>query len=216
MNVYESCPKLTSLYIISIICSVVCVLCSIFSPTSSIFAAGVSVVYLSFLNFSAMAALDDTDCNPWYNDETGNKAAFYTSVVIAVITIAYSCVNTSYNSAKISEATSLKPVGKGTMADVEAQSDVSEGEGKEAESENPPYSYGLFNMTMIVSASYAAMLLSNWQFDGGDPSMRFGFGNTAFIVKILSFVACFLLHVYSSIAPSLFPDRDFGVWGQLE
>ncbi|KAL0205345.1 hypothetical protein P9112_000652 [Eukaryota sp. TZLM1-RC] len=202
-NLYESCQKLSTVLVFAIIFIVISVVSSITSPDASIFGGAIVICYIAFLSFSCMSALREPHCNPFYNDEEGNKVAFYTSVAIAIFSISYCCINTSWNSAK-RDSDGGKRYGTATMGqadEVESQSEDSE--------EEPCYSYTLFNSTMIAACSYAAMILTDWKYDSDHSSAQFGFGDTAFYVRVASMVATFALFQWTSWAPTLFPDREF-------
>ncbi|KAL0222313.1 hypothetical protein RCL1_002167 [Eukaryota sp. TZLM3-RCL] len=210
-NLYESCPKVTTILIFACVFVVFSVIASIISPDSSILAGSIVSLYLAFLGFSAMTSVPSLDCNPLYDDGKQNPTSFYLSILFAVVSVSYSCVSTSWNSAQLGSTREVmvKDVESPNMGNESESEEEKEDEGKA----QPCYSYALFNITMVVSCSYAAMLLENWQFEGGKEGMNFGLGNTAFGVKCASLVATFLLFIWACFAPSLFPDRDFGIWG---
>jgi hypothetical protein len=71
--------------------------------------------------------------------------------------------------------------------------------------------YSVFHAIMLFAALYMGMLLTDWGSGAEANLSRPEGGKTAMWVKVLSQWATMLIYTWTLAAPSLFPDRDFGV-----
>jgi hypothetical protein len=72
-----------------------------------------------------------------------------------------------------------------------------------------PERYSVFHAIMLFAALYMGMLLTDWGSGAQEGSAHPAGGKTAMWVKILSQWLTMLIYIWTLIAPSLFPDRDF-------
>jgi hypothetical protein len=119
----------------------------------------------------------------------------------------------SFKSTENSQAARITMTDTVNLTDPEASS-VSGGEdggsGNDDESEGVTYSWSLFHLMFALSTLYVMMTLTNWYSPGNDKTIETISENmTAVWVKIISSWMCFVVYMWTLIAPVVLPDRDF-------
>ncbi|KAM7533834.1 hypothetical protein Aperf_G00000109611 [Anoplocephala perfoliata] len=76
------------------------------------------------------------------------------------------------------------------------------------EKEGVAYSYSMFHFLMFLATLFVMMSITNWY----SPDTRTGLlsaNYASFWIKAISSWACASIYIWTLVAPSLFPDRDF-------
>jgi len=67
-----------------------------------------------------------------------------------------------------------------------------------------------FHFIMVLASMYSGMLLTNWAVDLTDTSRTFNLGKQNMWVNIITQWVIFALYLWTLLAPTLLPNRDFG------
>jgi len=193
---------------------------------ASIFTTGLAALYAQYLQWTALSAEPDKECNP----NTGAGAA--TAQILLGILVTWFALFMMSGTAPTGEE---KPKG-GAAVDNEEKMSLSANETKEnadetkvkkrADGDDSDEEHDkkkkafifaisketiIFQLIMMLSAMYYAMLCTNWL----QPGLYTRGSNTAsqekqiYWLKVVSLWISLLIYVYSMVAPMLFPDRQF-------
>jgi len=137
-------------------------------------------------------------------------------LVIWFCCVLYSSIRSSSNA----QAAKLTLTDKITLTEAEEgergqdgqQTEPSESEGGGDERDGVNYNWSLFHVMFALATLYVMMTLTNWYAPGNEVSIDSIHANMSAVwVKITSAWLCFILYMWTLIAPTLFPDRDFSV-----
>eukprot|EP00727_Mastigamoeba_balamuthi_P011465 m51a1_g6941 putative serine incorporator 3 (444) ;mRNA; r:242867-245295 len=186
-------------------------------PDSGIFQSSVVCVYTSYLVFSALASEPrpwTRGCNSLWNtasDSTGGQnAVIIIGAIMTILAVCYSTFRVSGTDPDKFGLESKPAEGDGDDRDDEPLV------GRDEEDGPVTYNHSAFHVIFMLGCMYTEQLLTNWQVitnvagDGKDATVNVDSGAAAVWVKIVSGWIVFGLYVWSMVAPSLFPDRDFG------
>ena len=74
------------------------------------------------------------------------------------------------------------------------------------------YNWSLFHTMFALSTLYMMMTLTNWYSPGEGVSIESISANMSAVwVKIISSWLCFVIYMWTMLAPLILPDRDFSV-----
>lgn len=202
-------------------------------PNSGLLQASFVSLYIMYLTWSAMSNQPNKWCKPdLANLVFGDKEQDMTSSVtmpvqedkekhpsmdtasIFGLIVWFCCVlYSSIKSTENSQAARITMTDTVNLTDPEASS-VSGGEdggsSGDDESEGVTYSWSLFHLMFALSTLYVMMTLTNWYSPGKDKTIETISENmTAVWVKMISSWMCFVVYMWTLIAPVVLPDRDF-------
>jgi hypothetical protein len=227
----DSCPRNKTFISVNLI---LCVAVSILSiipviqehlPNSGLLQSSCVTLYVMYLTFSALLNNPDRACNPSlsciFKNSTecvqssgSHKEAFGTpipwesivSLVVWFFCVLYASIRTSSNTAvgKITgdngETTTLTaPSGDAEKGDTKVWDNEEEG---------VAYNYTFFHIMFGLASLYVMMTLTAWYKPESDVH-HLSLNEASVWVKISSAWICVALYVWTLVAPSIFPDRDF-------
>jgi len=184
------------------------------------------------LTWSAMSNQPDVNCKPDLanlvlhgnathgviatNDQsTGGTPSLDTSSIIGLI-VWFSCVlYSSIRSSSKDSAARLTMSDTIHLTDPESSS-VADGEqgnnssGNSDEHDGVTYSWSLFHVMFALATLYVMMTLTNWYSPGDDVTIQSISANMSAVwVKIISSWFCFVIYMWTLVAPVVLQDRDF-------
>jgi serine incorporator 1/3 len=208
---------------------ILCVITSIISilptvqehqPRSGLLQSSVVTLYVVYLTWSGISNGPYRQCNPGlipglsnYDVATQNHITFDKESIIGLIIwfscVLYSSLRTASKSSKITMSENVLVQDNGA---VEGHNPDAEG-GNDAkvwdnEEEKVAYNWSFFHLMFALATLYVMMTLTNWYEPNSD--LKTLNANAASMwVKIISSWMCLGLYVWSLVAPTFFPNRDF-------
>lgn len=188
-------------------------------PSSGLLQAAVISAYSMYLTWSAMSNEPDAKCNPVgasiLSSDVGNGFNGQTvlAAIMLFVTVAYSCIRTSGSS-----GLSIQADNDDEMEDVLIAGDDGnvkkevEFKGQRVydnEEGQVAYNYSFFHFTFFLASLYIMMMLTNWYSPEGSDFQTLTSNMATVWVKMASSWACFIIFIWTLIAPIIFPDRDF-------
>lgn len=137
-------------------------------------------------------------------------------LVIWFCCVLYSSIRSSSNS----QAAKLTMADKITLTEAEAGGSAAEAGAEEGglsmnsgdERDGVNYNWSLFHLMFALATLYVMMTLTNWYSPGNAVSIESVNANMSAVwVKIISAWMCFVIYMWTLVAPVLMPDRDFTV-----
>ena len=80
------------------------------------------------------------------------------------------------------------------------------------EEDGVAYSYSFFHFMFMIATFYMMLVLTDW-WDGDTSKVGVGsnsYSKTAFWIKVVTSLLCYVIYGWTLVAPAVFPDRDFG------
>jgi len=159
------------------------------------FVASVVMVYISYLQYQALATGTDLSCqSPKWSDD----APMYTGFFILIATLSFVGYET-----RMLDADGRQEI-ESNNADIES------GDGGEAQ--NSPSMRKLnrfFHFTMTMGSFYITMIMTNWGNDGTNDTRWYGTPANTWLITIGQWFAM-ALYMWVLFAPLVFPGREFG------
>jgi len=182
------------------------------NPRMGLLQSATVFTYTTYLIFSAMMS-DTSECNPWANSSSASNTGVVIGSLFAIIAVVYGAFSTG---SRTEDGSETQPLTKEEKEDKAADDAADKEDGiavKEDRSGIPvTYSFTKFHLMFALGAMYLAMLMSDWHtISGTDPeNLVIDMGAPSYWVKIVSTWICYLLYLWTILAPVCFPDRDFG------
>jgi len=171
------------------------------NPGIGLLQSSVVALYSTYLVGSAM--LSESDVPSEFSSNTGGIVILILGVVLAIAAVCFSTVRTASGAESISgrdeESQALTENAHESVQDDDEDADVD-------------YNYSYFHLAFCLGAMYIGHMLTNWQLlhkDSHD-SYTVDTGVVAVWVKIVSSWLVILLYIWSIIAPTVLPDREWG------
>ncbi|XP_029177106.1 probable serine incorporator isoform X2 [Nylanderia fulva] len=218
--------------ILCVITSIVSVLPTVqeHQPRSGLLQSSVVTLYVVYLTWSGISNSPDHECNPGFlgifaGNDVQNRVTFDKESIIGLIIwfscVLYSSLRTASKSSKITMSENVLVQDNGAVRNAGEQSLIGgeEGRNPDAESGNDvkvwdneeekvAYNWSFFHLMFALATLYVMMTLTNWY--KPNSSLNTLNANAASMwVKIISSWMCLGLYVWSLIAPTVFPNRDF-------
>lgn len=221
--------------ILVVIISVVSVLPSVqeSQPRSGLLQSSVVGLYVMYLTWSAVSNNPVKKCNPGLLAFLGDSSASSRSMAfdkegliglaIWVCCVLYSSLRTASSSSRITmsehvlvkDTGAVNPggdrplVGNEETGSLEA-GDVEHGRQKvwDNEEDGTAYSWSFFHIMFGLATLYVMMTLTNW-YKPNSSLETLNSNEASMWVKIVSSWMCLALYVWTLVAPTLLPDRDF-------
>jgi len=193
----SSCSNMKVILSITIVFSIVEILLSYYMEHGNGFVASVVMVYVTYLNFQALATNTSSTCeNPTWSEDV----PMYTGFVILIATLSYIGYETRLLSVEEREEV------KRENADIES------GEKSAAVAHNHPSMRKLnrfFHLNMTLGSFYVTMIMTKWGDDGTIDSRWYGESASTWLIASGEWVAM-LVYLWVLMAPKMFTDREFG------
>lgn len=177
---------------------------------ASLFTTAAMVMYLIYLNWSALASRPNRDCNPFWMRDHGTILQILFGLIFTFLTLVILAFGSN------SEGGGPESKLQKLAADDNDSKDELEEEtrdGKKQEAHVFPISPAtmIFQAFMIFVSIYYAMLISNWGRPTVDDDNYDYFIDewAGFWVKIVDQWVMCGLYLFSLVAPKVFKDRDF-------
>ncbi|XP_046640381.1 probable serine incorporator [Daphnia pulicaria] len=213
--------------ILCILVSVVAILPKVqeHQPRSGLLQSSIVSLYTLYLTWSAMSNNPDPACKPNFSEiingqtgpstEEGNPTFDAESIVGLVIwfcCVLYSSIRTASNGQTERLIGSDKVLAKDDNGSSGSGNDVHEiesgGNVWDNEADGVAYSWSFFHLMFALATLYVMMTITNWYKPTSDLS-TLSSNEASVWVKMISSWLCLGLYLWSLIAPSLLPDRDF-------
>ncbi|XP_014475150.1 PREDICTED: probable serine incorporator isoform X2 [Dinoponera quadriceps] len=221
--------------ILCVITSIISVLPSVqeHQPRSGLLQSSVVTLYVVYLTWSGVSNSPDHKCNPGFfgiinghDVSAQNRVAFDKESIIGLIIwfscVLYSSLRTASKSSKITMSENVLVQDNGAVRNAGEQSLIGnevEGRNHDAEGgsdakvwdneeDKVAYNWSFFHLMFALATLYVMMTLTNWY----RPNSNLDTLNSnaaSMWVKIISSWMCLGLYVWSLIAPTVFPNRDF-------
>jgi len=193
----SSCTDMKFILSVTTIFSVVEILLSYYIEHGNGFLASVVMLYVTYLNFQALATNTSSSCeSPSWSED----APMYTGFVILIATLSY----IGYETRLLSEE---------ERDDVKQENaDIESGEKSAAVAHNHPSMRKLnrfFHLIMTLGSFYVTMIMTNWGDDESDDGSWYGTTANTWLIASGQWVAM-LLYIWVLMAPKIFADREFG------
>lgn len=208
-------------------------------PNSGLLQASFVSVYIMYLTWSALTNQPDRLCKKdlaeIFIDNAGGSdngtnynnvakkvsedehPSMDTSSIVGLVVwfccVLYSSIRSSSNS----QAARLTMTDKVTLTEAaetnaDAESANGGGGGSGDEEYGVSYNWSLFHAMFALSTLYMMMTLTNWYSPGKEVSIESISANMSAVwVKIISSWLCFVIYMWTLVAPLILPDRDFSV-----
>ena len=189
------------------------------APHGSILCSGLIFAYQAFICYMSLTSFPDDVCNP--NVIQGDGLMLLVSCLVAGITCGYFAYrggsqaiggNAMKGGASKAPAIELTSMGASPVPTTAAHDQVTvQVEGGSSSGEIPVESQGFFayHLTMFLICNYMAMLFTDWGVPGGVATTLYSVGYVAAWLQMSTNWLCGLLYLWTLIAPTLLPDRDF-------
>jgi len=160
------------------------------------FVASIIMLYITYLNFQALATNTNASCeSPGWSDD----APMYTGFVILIATLSF----VGYETRLLSEE---------ERAEVEQENaDIESGEKSAATAHNHPSMRKMnrfFHLTMTMGSFYITMIMTNWGNDETDDTRWYGRPASTWLIITGEWVVM-LLYSWVLFAPLILKGRDF-------
>lgn len=206
---------ISSNIILSLILSVLSILPSIqeSQPRSGLLQSSILTLYIMYLTWSALSNGPGHECKPSLlqsdKPKTSADAHAFVSLILWFLCVIYSSIRTSTNSQVSKLSMSDQILAKDTG---DAGQDLESGGRPQAtydnEAEEVAYSWSFFHVMFAFASLYVMMTLTSW--NKPDASVTDTLDNSASMwIKMISSWLCSGLYIWTLVAPSLLPDRDF-------
>ncbi|XP_032679737.1 probable serine incorporator isoform X4 [Odontomachus brunneus] len=209
--------------ILCVITSIISILPSVqeHQPRSGLLQSSIVTLYVVYLTWSGISNSPDRECNPGFlgilagdDIKTQNRVAFDKESIIGLVIwfscVLYSSLRTASKSSKItmSENVLVQDNGavEGRNADAESGNDAKVWDNEE---EKVAYNWSFFHLMFALATLYVMMTLTNWYRPNSSNLDTLNSNAASMWVKIISSWMCLGLYVWSLIAPTVFPNRDF-------
>lgn len=196
-------------------------------PNSGLLQSSFVSIYIIYLTWSAMSNTPNPNCkldlaekvfgihnatSPIAFEDQDDVPHMETSSIIGLI-VWFGCVlYSSIKSTTNSQAARITMTDTVHLTDPESSS-VSggdDGPSGDNESDGVTYSWSLFHLMFALATLYVMMTLTNWYSPGeGVHTDKIAANMSAVWVKIISAWLCFILYMWTLIAPVVLPERDF-------
>ncbi|XP_072037836.1 serine incorporator 1-like isoform X2 [Amphiura filiformis] len=216
--------------ILCIVISVVAILPKVQEalPRSGLLQSSVISVYACYLTWSGLSSNPNTNCNPGLSGivHPGNHSVIPDKVVLGVqgedwvtlilfiVCIIYACIR-SASTNNVSKLTGNDKVlldgSSAGSGDSGPDGDV-EKAGQQVydnEKDTVAYSYSFFHLMLALASLYVMMTLTNWFKPAQSLSESLTASSGAMWVKIASSWVCFIIYIWTLIAPVVLSERDF-------
>jgi len=191
------CSGAQTLLSFTIIFCVVQMVLSYFVEHGNGFVSSIIMLYVTYLNFQALATTTDENCN---NPSWSESAPMYTGFVILIATLSY----VGYDTRLLTEE---------ERGEVEAEdADIESGSKTANTAHNHPTMRKLnrfFHFTMTVGSFYITMIMTNWGDNGTSDSRWYGRPANTWLIATGEWLTM-LMYFWCLLAPVYFEDRDFG------
>jgi hypothetical protein len=201
-------------------------------PNSGLLQSSFVSLYIMYLTWSAMSNQPDSACKPDLanlvlhgnathgavvgNTDQGNGVPSMDASSIIGLIVWFSCVlYSSIRSSSTDQAARLTMTDTIHLTDPESSSvadgqQSSSGGGDSDESDGVTYSWSLFHVMFLLATLYVMMTLTNWYSPGNNVTIdTISANKSAVWVKIISSWFCFLIYMWTLVAPAVLQDRDF-------
>jgi len=193
-------------------------------PSSGLLQSSFVSLYMMYLTWSAMSNQPDPNCKldlaarvfgnssarAVASGEDTSVPSMDTASIIGLV-VWFCCVlYASISSSTTGQAARITMTDTVNLTDPEG---AEEGEG-EAGGDNEAgavsYSWSLFHLMFALATLYVMMTLTNWYAPGKDVNIGTISANMSAVwVKIISSWLCFVIYMWTLIAPLVLPERDF-------
>ncbi|XP_032679735.1 probable serine incorporator isoform X2 [Odontomachus brunneus] len=222
--------------ILCVITSIISILPSVqeHQPRSGLLQSSIVTLYVVYLTWSGISNSPDRECNPGFlgilagdDIKTQNRVAFDKESIIGLVIwfscVLYSSLRTASKSSKITMSENVLVQDNGAVRNTGEQSLIGnevEGRNADAESGNDAkvwdneeekvaYNWSFFHLMFALATLYVMMTLTNWYRPNSSNLDTLNSNAASMWVKIISSWMCLGLYVWSLIAPTVFPNRDF-------
>lgn len=166
------------------------------------------------LNKTAIGDHDQQALSDAKDQQPSMDTASIFGLILWFACVLYSSIRSSSNSQAarltLSDKVTLTEAESTEGKDPESQENTSSSKSDEADGVN--YSWSLFHLMFALATLYVMMTLTNWYSPGKEVSIESINANMSAVwVKIISAWLCFVIYMWTLIAPVLLPDRDFTV-----
>jgi len=189
-----SAPK--TILSLTIIFSVFEIVASYFIVYGNGFVASILMVYITYLNFQALATYGNTECE---NPNWSENAPMYTGFCLLIATLSY----VGYETRLLNEEE------KQEIANEDI--DIEAGNKTAGEAHNNPTMRKLnryFHLTMTMGSFYLTMVMTNWGDDGTSDTRWYGEPANTWLIALAEWFIM-LIYVWVLFAPKILQDREF-------
>lgn len=207
-NYFGGCTANDVILSITVVGSAVSTIVQVFftEDNSSLLCSAIMTGYCTYLAYAAVTLNPDASCNPFLS---GHTTAMYKILGLTVTTIGI--VWTGYTAIqRIPQA-----AGKDSEAGGTFQLGTIGGISPTSAAANPYAISGLkslfaqVSLVFLLISGYYAMVLTNWATQENADGNNSTSGKEAMWIQAAGQWIAFLFYLWSLLAPSLFPDRDF-------
>lgn len=211
----------------SIIVPVGFTILSIFVELGALFPSAAITGYTTYLAYTALVS-SDAPCNSFAGRASDNNWDMGIGIVIAALSIAFTTWNLGESSSNLfgakkeseQEANLLdnmdnKDSGDGESGEKQRDEDQDEDEDDEDSEEaeaaqrRKTINACVFHLLLTIAAMYSCMLLTAWSTNDYSTTQSRYQSNESFWVKVASQWLVFFLYIWTLVAPTLFPDREW-------
>jgi len=189
-----SAPK--TILSLTIIFSVFEIVASYFIEYGNGFVASVLMVYITYLNFQALATYNKTECE---NTSWSNDAPMYTGFCVLIATLSY----VGYETRLLNEEEQQEIANE----DI----DIQAGNKTAGDAHNNPTMRKMnrcFHLTMTMGSFYVTMIMTNWGDDGTSDTRWYGEPANTWLIALAEWFVM-LIYVWVLFAPKILQDRQF-------
>eukprot|EP00873_Tetraselmis_striata_P044677 jgi/Tetstr1/464941/TSEL_009675.t1 len=193
------------------------------AKNGSLFPSAVIGMYCMYLTYSALASEPHSyECNGLYHGgddgdagaiSAGNESTLILSMLGTLAAVVWSALRAGSNTALFSTSTPTAAVVEQPLIETgsngsEAAGDEEDGGKAMDEFEPVSYNYSFFHFIFSLASMYLGMLLTGWGV-GVEAKDQIDVGWASVWVKIGALWLIGLMYIWTLLAPSIFPDREF-------
>lgn len=204
--------------IVSVVVSIVSILPRVQEgqPRSGLLQSSVVTLYVVYLTWSALSNQPDLNCKPRFftsaTDNTKPEMRFDTESIIGLAIwmccVMYSSLRTASNSSKITMTEHVLVKENGAEGGSRDGDDHHDNKVWDNEEDGVAYSWSFFHIMFALATLYVMMTLTNW-YSPNSTLESLNSNEASMWVKIISSWICFVLYLWTLVAPIFLPDREF-------
>lgn len=230
MFIHFDCKDTSVIISLTLVLTIIASFIQIFATDhGSLLTSAIMTAYATYICFSAVSLYPDDECNPTIGDDS-QVVTQVVGTALVIISLTWTTNSTISKAAHYREADGGRTTNEDTTMNVrskpntdpETTSDDNNGsfdalDGGDADEANKGYTEKIKGLLVEVSfiflliSCYYAMVITNWateQEDDGSVASPSA-GHVAMWLQSSAIFIAITLYIWSLVAPSLYPDRDF-------
>jgi hypothetical protein len=219
MYIHFTCDEATTIITLTLVLTIFATLIQLMGEHGSLLTSAIMTAYSTFLCFSAITLNPYEDCNPTIGGDSQTVSKVI-GMLILMVTLSWTTTTTVKKVTELAQKDAIangSPIlpsatGNKSRDDVDPEGD----DDTAAPVDKMSYTKEMRNLLMevciifILISTYYAMVVTNWATEqAADHASSVSAGETSMWLQASAQWVAIAFYIWTLIAPSLFPDRDF-------